>query len=261
MDSKVVRTVWLSDVHLGSRACRVAMLLDFLRRTRCDTLYLVGDIVDLESLRRSFFWPTTHTEVLRVLLKKSQEGTRVLYIPGNHDDDLRALIGLELGAIEVLGRAIHTTSQGKRLLVLHGDEFDEVIKHGAALSAVVGAVAYRSLLCLNRFVHWLHELAGRPYWSLAQHVKSRVGKAQRYIESFQHASLKAAAAAGVDGIVCGHIHKADLLTRDGLTYCNDGDWVESCTALVEQPSGELALVTWRPQVSAASIAQPLRDAA
>jgi len=174
---------------------------------------------------------------------------------------LRALIGLELGGIEVLGRAIHTTSLGKRLLVLHGDEFDEVIKHGAALAAVAGAVAYRTLLCLNRFVHWLHELTRRPYWSLAQHVKSRVGKAQRYIESFQQASLKAAAAAGVDGIVCGHIHKADLLERDGLTYCNDGDWVESCTALVEQPSGELALVTWRPQVSVASIAQPLRDAA
>ncbi len=260
MDSTVFKTIWLSDVHLGSRACRVAMLLDFLHRTRCETLYLVGDIVDLKSLRRSFFWPTTHTEVLRVLLRKSQEGTRVVYIPGNHDDDLRALIGVRFGSIEVLGRAVHTTSQGKRLLVLHGDEFDAVIKHGA-LGAVAGAAAYRALLWLNRFVHWLHELTRRPYWSLAQHVKSRVGKAQRYIESFQLASLKAAAAAGVDGIVCGHIHKADLVTRDGLTYCNDGDWVESCTALVEQPSGDLALVTWRPRVSVAAIAQPLRDAA
>jgi UDP-2,3-diacylglucosamine pyrophosphatase LpxH len=260
MDGTAFKTVWLSDVHLGSRACRVAMLLDFLRQTRCETLYLVGDIVDLENLRRSFFWPTSHTEVVRLLLKKSQEGTRVVYIPGNHDDDLRALVGQRFAGIEVLGRAIHTTSQGKRLLVLHGDEFDAVIRHNA-LSAVAGAVAYRTLLCLNRFVHWLHELAGRPYWSLAQHVKSRVGKAQRYIESFQHESLKAAAAAGVDGIVCGHIHKADLLTRDGLTYCNDGDWVESCTALVEHACGELALVTWRPQVSVAAIAQPLRDAA
>jgi UDP-2,3-diacylglucosamine pyrophosphatase LpxH len=260
MDNTAYKAIWLSDVHLGSRACRVAMLLDFLHRTHCETLYLVGDIVDLERLRQSFFWPTTHTEVLRVLLRKSQEGTRVVYIPGNHDDDLRALIGLRFGGIEVLGRAIHTTAAGKRLLVLHGDEFDEMIKHGA-LAAVAGAVAYRSLLFLNRFVHWLHELAGRPYWSLAQHVKSRVGKAQRYIESFQQASLKAAAAAGVDGIVCGHIHKADVFVRDGLIYCNDGDWVESCTALVEPPSGELALVTWRPQVAVAAIAQPLRDAA
>jgi UDP-2,3-diacylglucosamine pyrophosphatase LpxH len=260
MDSTVFRTVWLSDVHLGSRACRVAMLLDFLQRTRCETLYLVGDIVDLEGLRRSFYWPPAHTEVLRLLLRKSQEGARVVYIPGNHDDDLRVLIGQRVAGVEILARAIHTTSQGKRLLVLHGDEFDAVIKHGA-LSAVAGAAAYRTLLCLNRFVHWLHELVGRPYWSLAQHVKSRIGKAQRYIESFQQASLKAAAAAGVDGIVCGHIHKADLLTRDGLTYCNDGDWVESCTALVEHSSGELALLTWRPQAAVAASAQPLRDAA
>jgi len=260
MDDTVFKTVWLSDVHLGSRACRVAMLLDFFGRTRCETLYLVGDIVDLQSLRRSFYWPTTHTEVLRTLLEKSQDGTRVVYIPGNHDDDLRALIGVRFGGIEVLGRAIHTTVHGKRLLVLHGDEFDGVIKH-SALAVFAGAVAYRTLLGLNRFVHCVHELLGRPYWSLAQHVKSRLGKAQRYIESFQQASLKAAAAAEVDGIVCGHIHKADLFERDGLTYCNDGDWVESCTALVERASGELALVTWRPQVSVAAIAEPLRDAA
>jgi UDP-2,3-diacylglucosamine pyrophosphatase LpxH len=260
MSDTAFKTIWLSDVHLGSRACRVGMLLDFLRRTRCETLYLVGDIIDLENLRRSFFWPATHTEVLRTLLKKGQDGTRVVYVPGNHDDDLRALVGTRIGGVEVLDRAIHTTALGKRLLVLHGDEFDSVIRHGA-LADVAGSVAYRSLLCLNRFVHWLHELAGQPYWSLAQHVKGRIGKAQRYIESFQRASLKAAAAAQVDGIVCGHIHKADLVERDGLTYCNDGDWVESCTAMVEHLSGELALVTWRPQASAAAIEQPLRDAA
>ena len=124
------KTIWLSDVHLGSRACRETLLLDFLRSTRCETLYLVGDIIDLESLRSSFFWPTSHTEVLSVLLKKSQEGTRVIYIPGNHDDDMRALIGLRIGNIEVLGRCIHTTGAGRRLLVLHGDEFDGVIQHG-----------------------------------------------------------------------------------------------------------------------------------
>ena len=187
------KTVWVSDVHLGSRACRVQLLLDFLRQTRCETLYLVGDIIDLESLRESFFWPTTHTEVLRVLLKKSQEGTRVVYIPGNHDDDMRALIGTRIGNVEVLGRCIHTTAAGKRLLVLHGDEFDAVIKHGF-LSALVGSVAYRSLLSLNRFVHWLHELSGRPYWSLAQHIKTKIGSAQRYIATFRQASLQAAAA-------------------------------------------------------------------
>jgi len=254
------KTVWLSDVHLGSRACRVQLLLDFLRQTRCDTLYLVGDIIDLESLRESFFWPTAHTEVLRVLLKKSQEGTRVVYIPGNHDDDMRALVGTRIGNVEVLGRCIHTTAAGKRLLVLHGDEFDAVIKHGF-LSALGGSVAYRSLLSLNRFVHWLHELSGRPYWSLAQHIKTKIGSAQRYIATFRQASLQAAEAAGVDGIVCGHIHRAELVERDGLVYCNDGDWVESCTALVERMDGALDLLTWRSQAAIAPVGQPLRDAA
>ena len=254
------KTIWLSDVHLGSRACRVQLLLDFLRETRCDTLYLVGDIIDLESLRKSFFWPTSHTEVLRVLLKKSQEGTRVVYIPGNHDDDMRALIGTRIGNVEVLGRCIHTTAAGQRLLVLHGDEFDALMKHGF-LAVLLGAVAYRTLLGLNRFVHWLHELSGRPYWSLAQHVKTKMGSAQRYIATFRNASLQAAEAAQVDGIVCGHIHKAELVERDGLVYCNDGDWVESCTALVERPGGELELLTWPTQAALAPVAQPLRDAA
>jgi UDP-2,3-diacylglucosamine pyrophosphatase LpxH len=254
------KTVWLSDVHLGSRACRVQLLLDFLRQSRCETLYLVGDIIDLQSLRRSFFWPTSHTEVLRALLKKSQEGTRVVYIPGNHDDDMRALIGTRIGNVEVLGRCIHTTAAGKRLLVLHGDEFDALLKHNF-LSVLAGAVVYRGLLCLNRFVHWLHDLSGRPYWSLAQHVKGKVGGAQRYIATFRQASLHAAEAAGVDGIVCGHIHKAELVEHDGLTYCNDGDWVESCTALVERRDGELELVTWRTQGALAPVAEPLRDAA
>ena len=254
------KTIWLSDVHLGSRACRVQLLLDFLRETRCDTLYLVGDIIDLESLRKSFFWPTSHTEVLRVLLKKSQEGTRVVYIPGNHDDDMRALIGTRIGNVEVLGRCIHTTAAGQRLLVLHGDEFDALMKHHF-LAALLGAVAYRTLLGLNRFVHWLHELSGRPYWSLAQHVKTKMGSAQRYIATFRNASLQAAEAAQVDGIVCGHIHKAELVERDGLVYCNDGDWVESCTALVERPGGELELLAWHTQAALAPVAQPLRDAA
>jgi UDP-2,3-diacylglucosamine pyrophosphatase LpxH len=254
------KTIWLSDVHLGTRACRVQLLLEFLRRTRCETLYLLGDIIDLESLRRSFFWPTSHTEVLRVLLQKSQEGTRVVYIPGNHDDDMRALIGTRIGGVEVLGRCVHTTAASRRLLVLHGDEFDALIEHDF-LSALVGAVAYRSLLGLNRLVHWLHELSGRPYWSLAQHVKTKIGGAQRYIATFRQASLQAAQAAGVDGIVCGHIHKAELVERDGLTYCNDGDWVESCTAVVERRDGELELLTWRTQAAVAAVGQPLRDAA
>ena len=253
MDSAIrgeaLRTVWLSDVHLGSRSCRVGLLLDFLRRTRCDVLYLVGDIIDLESLRRSFYWPASHTEVLQLLLKKSREGTRVVYIPGNHDDELRAFAGAKFGNIEVSRGEVHTTRAGRRLLVLHGDEFDGVVR-GKSLGVLLGGLACRTLLDLNRFVHWLHDLLGRPYWSLAQHVKARFGGTQRYVERFRHATLAAAREASVDGVVCGHIHMADLAEREGLLYCNDGDWVESCTALVENQAGELSLLRWRPTVAA-----------
>jgi UDP-2,3-diacylglucosamine pyrophosphatase LpxH len=252
MRTDALRTVWLSDIHLGSRACRVGLLLDFLRQTDCELLYLVGDIIDLESLRRSFYWPASHGEVLRLLLKKSREGTRVVYIPGNHDDDLRALAGVKVGNIEVLLQAIHTTRAGRRLLVLHGDQFDAVVR-GRSLGVFLGSFACRTLLSLNRFVHWLHDLSGRPYWSLAQHVKSRFGGAARYVERFRSATLVAAREAGVDGVVCGHIHKADLVEADGLLYYNDGDWVESCTALVEDQAGELSLLKWRPSVAAVAI--------
>ena len=248
MPGAPVRTVWLSDVHLGSPACRVRLLLDFLKRTRCELLYLVGDIIDLESLRRDFYWPSSHTEVLKVLLEKSLQGTRVINIPGNHDDELRSLEGAKFGNIEVARDAIHTTRAGRRLLVLHGDQFDAVVR-GKSLGVLLGGFACRSLLTLNRFVHWLHDLAGRPYWSLAQHVKSRFNGARRYIERFRKATLHAAREAGVDGIVCGHIHMADLAEHDGILYCNDGDWVESCTALVEDQAGELSLLTWRPAVA------------
>jgi UDP-2,3-diacylglucosamine pyrophosphatase LpxH len=155
---------------------------------------------------------------------------------------------------------VHTTRAGLRLLVLHGDEFDSVIKCGA-LAVICGGAAYQSLLALNRLVHWINELLGRPYWSLAQHVKSRIGKAMRYVDKFQRASLRAAAEGGFDGVVCGHIHKADVVERDGLLYCNDGDWVESCTALVEDLHGEIKLINWRPAVTAEPLAVPLRDAA
>jgi len=252
MHTETLRAVWLSDVHLGSRACRVGLLLDFLRQTNSEILYLVGDIIDLESLRRTFYWPASHNEVLRMLLKKSQEGTKIVYIPGNHDDDLRAFAGVTFGNIEVLQQAIHTTRAGKRLLVLHGDQFDAIVR-GRSLGVLLGGFACRTLLSMNRFVHWLHDLIDRPYWSLAQHVKSRFGGAKRYVDRFRCATLVAAREAGVDGVVCGHIHKADKVELDGLLYCNDGDWVESCTALVEDQVGELSLLKWRPSVAAVAI--------
>jgi UDP-2,3-diacylglucosamine pyrophosphatase LpxH len=248
---QALRTVWLSDIHLGSRECRVNLLLDFLRHTRCEQLYLVGDIIDLEHLRQEFYWPESHTEALRLLLKKSEEGTRVVYLPGNHDYDLHALAGTKLGNIEIAAQTIHTMRDGRRLLVTHGDQFDAIVRT-ASLGVWLGGFACRRLLTLNRFVHWLHDLLNLPYWSLAQHLKSRFPGAQRYIERYQNATLAAAREYQVDGVVCGHIHRADMRTVDGLLYCNDGDWVESCTALVESTSGELSLMRWRP--TAATIA-------
>ena len=252
---QALRTVWLSDVHLGSRECRASLLLDFLRHTHCEQIYLVGDIIDLEHLRKDFYWPASHTEALRLLLKKSQEGTRIVYLPGNHDHDLHAMAGVKFGNIEIASQAIHTTRDGRRLLVTHGDQFDAVVRR-PSLGVWLGGFACRRLLTLNRFSHWLHDLLDLPYWSLAQHVKARFAGAQRYIERFQQATLAAARSAGLDGVICGHIHRADLRTVDGLTYCNDGDWVESCTALVETMAGELSLLRWRP--TAATIAARIR---
>ncbi len=249
MHMDALRTVWLSDVHLGSRSCRATLVLDFLRRTRCEVLYLVGDIIDLESLRQDFYWPDSHSEVLRTILQKSFDGTRVIYIPGNHDEELRRFVGRTFGNIEVVAESVHTTAAGKRLLVLHGDRFDNVVR-GRGLGVAIGAQACRTLLDLNRFVHWLHEVSGRPYWSLAQRVKSSFGFVHRYVERFRRATVQAAREAGLDGVICGHIHRAELADVDGLIYCNDGDWVESCTALVEDRAGNLSLITWRPTVRA-----------
>ena len=254
------RTIWLSDVHLGSRACRVKLLLDFLRNNDCEQLYLVGDIIDIESLRRSFFWPESHAEVLQLILQKSNAGTRVVYIPGNHDDDLRSLVGVTFGNIEVAQNAVHTTRTGLKLLVMHGDEFDSVIKCGPFRTAI-GGMACRMLLRLNRLVHWIHDLFGLPYWSLAQHVKLRVGKAVRYVDTFRHACISAAKEAGMDGVICGHIHRADLRQCEGVLYCNDGDWVESCTVIAEDQRGALSLLRCSQSAAPEGLDLPLRDAA
>lgn len=257
------RTIWLSDVHLGSRACRVDLLLDFLHHNDCDLLYLVGDIVDVERMRRRFYWPGRHTDVLRKILQKARNGTRVVYVPGNHDDDFRAFAGTHLGPIEVARELIHTTADGKRMLVIHGDEFDSALKCGP-LAAIVGSIGYGLLLTLNRLNHRINDLLGRPYWSLARAVKMRIGKASRYVRAFEDACIAAARDAGFDGVVCGHIHKADVIERDGVSYCNDGDWVESCTALVESRTGEITLRHWATEVGRranGTVPVPLRDAA
>ena len=263
------RTIWLSDTHLGSRACRIDLLLDFLERNRAEQLYLVGDIIDVRRLRRSFYWPKSHTVALERILAMARAGTRVIYVPGNHDEDFRAMTGLLLGPVEVHREIVHCTAGGKRLLVLHGDCFDSAIR-SSALMALLGGAGYGLLLGLNRLGHAFNALFRRPYWSLAQAVKMRIGHAAEYVERFQTACLHAAREAGVDGVICGHIHRAALVERDGLVYCNDGDWVESCTALVESAEGELSLLHWgqpaavpAPAVVPAVVTEPLpiRDAA
>jgi UDP-2,3-diacylglucosamine pyrophosphatase LpxH len=256
------RSIWLSDIHLGSKACRIDLLLDFLKHNHCEQLYLVGDIIDMQRMRNRFYWPKSHTEALQHILAMARAGTRVVYVPGNHDDDFRVMAGSHLGPVEVHRETIHEMADGRRLLVLHGDEFDSTLR-SSALASLIGCAGYGLLLGLNRFSHRINALLGRPYWSLAQSVKMRIGQAAKYVARFQTACLQAAREAGLDGVVCGHIHRADLVERDGLVYCNDGDWVESCTALTENDRGKLELIHWgqSAEANAAPVHIPLRDAA
>lgn len=237
------RSVFISDVHLGFRGCSAAFLLDFLRSIQTENLYLVGDIIDLWSLKKSFYWPPSHDEVVRTILAMAKRGTRVVYIPGNHDHLLREFDGLKFGNLEIHREVIHENADGKRLLVLHGDEFDAVIKASPWLEEL-GNHAYDFTLMLNRGVNYLRRLIGYNYWSLAAFLKLRVGNAARYIASFERALAHEARRRGVDGIICGHIHRARIAVIGQTLYCNDGDWVESCTTLTEDADGQLSLLRW-----------------
>jgi UDP-2,3-diacylglucosamine pyrophosphatase LpxH len=238
-----VRSAFISDVHLGTRDCRADLLLEFLERVHADELWLVGDIVDLWSLRRAIYWPALHAQVLRAIVAASRRGTRVRFVPGNHDEELRDFSGSELAGIEVLRRAEHVTAQGQRLLVLHGDEFDGAVQCGGLLSSV-GSQVYDWTLEVNRHFNALRGLLGYPYWSLAGYLKGKVGNAMQYVERFEQAAANAARREGYDGVICGHIHRAAMRDVSGVLYCNDGDWVESCSALIEDRNGRLAVWHW-----------------
>jgi UDP-2,3-diacylglucosamine pyrophosphatase LpxH len=240
------RTVFVSDVHLGFKGSSAEYLLDFLHSIETETLYLVGDIVDVWSLRKTFFWPQTHNDVVRKVLDMAQRGTRVVYIPGNHDEIFRDYDGLVFGDIEVRREAVHETADGRRMLVLHGDEFDGVIKLSPWLGHL-GCAAYAFALFLNRLVNGLRRHLGFPYWSLAAYLKHKVKKAVSYISRFEHALACEARRRGVDGMICGHIHRAEIAVIDGILYCNDGDWVESCTTLTEDADGRLEIIRWVQQ--------------
>lgn len=246
-----VRAVFISDLHLGTAGCQAEALIEFLKAYPSQSLYLVGDIIDGWQLRRRWYWPQAHNDVVQKLLRRARKGCRVVYVPGNHDEFARGFIGHQFGGIEVLDEAVHTTKLGKKLWVTHGDYFDGVIQCAKWL-AYVGDNLYEFTLRLNRYLnHWRAKL-GLPYWSLSAFLKHKVKSALNYVTDFERAVAREARARGYHGVVCGHIHRAEMRDIDGVLYCNDGDWVESLTALVEHHDGRLEIVHWVPSVNATS---------
>ncbi|MEG3088000.1 UDP-2,3-diacylglucosamine diphosphatase [Sphingomonas sp. PB4P5] len=246
------RTIWISDVHLGTRGCNAEMLIDFLDHVDSDTLYLVGDIIDGWRLRKKFYWPVAHNDVVWRLLKRARRGTRVVYIPGNHDEVFRQFAGLDFGGVEIRRQAIHHTADGRALLVLHGDEFDAITLAHRWL-AHVGDAAYNLLMALNRGLNAYRRFFNLPYWSLSKHAKAKVKKSVEFISNYEEVVAQAAAHRGVDGVVCGHIHTAEYRDIDGIEYYNDGDWVEGCTALVEHFDGRMELLHWADEIAARAV--------
>jgi len=238
-----VHAVWLSDIHLGYKDCKAKYLLDFLDHIETKYLYLVGDIVDVWSLSRQFHWPAEHSQVVRKLIKMAKEGVNITYVPGNHDSTFREYCGEAFGAIQMARQTLHVTQLGKRMLVTHGDEFDELIRFSRFIS-IIGDTAYDFLLFVTRYNNYFRKQFGYGYWSLATHIKGRLANAKQAISLFETAALDRAKREGYDGIVCGHIHHPNVVERDGVIYCNDGDWVESCTTLVEKNDGVLELWHW-----------------
>jgi UDP-2,3-diacylglucosamine pyrophosphatase LpxH len=237
------RAVFISDIHLGTRACRSDFLADFLRRISCEQLYLVGDIVDGWRLRRSWYWNLAHDEVTRLVVRHARNGAAVTYIPGNHDEVLRNWLGLEVAGIRLAGEAEHVTADGLRLLVVHGDAFDSVVRYARVL-AILGDQAYTAALVVNRWFNAVRRRLGYPYWSLSAWAKRQVKEAVKAIDRFESALADEARRRGFDGVVCGHIHHAEMREIEGILYINDGDWVESCTAVVEHHDGRLELLDW-----------------
>ncbi|UZD65920.1 UDP-2,3-diacylglucosamine diphosphatase [Marinobacter sp. AN1] len=240
------RSVFISDVHLGTADCQAEYLLDFLEQVHCDTLYLVGDIVDLIAMQRRVHLSPAHGAVIQKLLSIAAGDTRVIYVPGNHDEFLRRFCGQTVAGVELHQKVVHTTADGRRFMVCHGDQFDQVVRC-SPLMLLVGDRAHGLMLRLNRWFNAWRRLQGKPYWSLAAWIKGRIGSARTFIRRFELAALTAAEKGHYDGFICGHIHSAGFLRSPEGLYCNDGDWVEHCTALVEQADGQLQLLHWSEQ--------------
>jgi UDP-2,3-diacylglucosamine pyrophosphatase LpxH len=263
-----VRTLFLSDIHLGTRGCQADKLLDFMRHYDADTVYLVGDIVDGWQLKFGWYWPQTHNDIVQKLLRKARKGSRLYYIPGNHDEFLRDYYGTHFGGVEVLEDAIHVAADGKRYLVIHGDLFDVVIRHARWL-ALLGNHAYDTAIWLNTYFNAIRRAFGLTYWSLSQWAKLKVKNAVNFIGEYERALAAEARRRGVDGVICGHIHHAVISDKSGLRYINCGDWVESCTAVVEDLDGSFEVVHWtsrgqtleEPEEAAATLPPKLTVAA
>jgi UDP-2,3-diacylglucosamine pyrophosphatase LpxH len=242
------RAIFLSDIHLGTRGCQAEMLLDFLKKNESEYLYLVGDIVDGWRLKRWWYWPRAHNDVVQKIMRKARKGTNVIYIPGNHDEAARQYCQLTFGDVRVEEEWIHETPDGKKLLVIHGDQFDGIVRYAKWL-AILGDWAYTVALRINTTFNWARRKLGLNYWSLSAYLKHKVKNAVQFIADFEDAVAGEARRRGVDGVVCGHIHHPEIRDIDGILYCNDGDWVESCTALVEDFDGRLRIVHWAEEVA------------
>lgn len=247
------RAVFISDVHLGTRTAQADALLDFLRTVDADTFYLVGDIVDFWRVRRGPHWPQAHNDVLQKLLRKVRKGSRVVFIPGNHDEGLRDFCGMHFGGIEIQQNCVHLTATGKRYIIMHGDEFDIVVRNAKWL-AFLGDRGYEAALWLNNPLNWVRRHLGLGYWSFSAYLKNRVKKAVAFIGAYEEAVAGEARRHGADGIICGHIHHAADRQIGDVHYLNCGDWVESCTAIVESRAGELRLIHWDADIAWTSAA-------
>jgi UDP-2,3-diacylglucosamine pyrophosphatase LpxH len=237
------RTLFISDIHLGTKGCQAELLLDFLRWHDADLIYLVGDIVDAWRLKSGWYWPQTHNDVVQKLLRKARKGTRIVYIPGNHDEFLRDFPGHHFGGVEVVEEAIHEAADGRRYLVMHGDRFDVVVRHARWL-ALLGDWAYVTALAVNTVLNVVRRRLGLTYWSLSAWAKLKVKNAVSFIGQFEETLAREARRLNCDGVVCGHIHHAAKRDLDGIAYVNTGDWVESCTAAIEHHDGRIEIVRW-----------------
>lgn len=262
------RALFISDVHLGKRGCQADLLIDFLKYHDAETFYLVGDIIDGWALKSGWYWPQLHNDVVQKLLRKVRKGSRMIYLPGNHDEFARGYIGMTFGGVEVMDSAIHETADGKRLLVTHGDQFDIVVTHARWL-ALLGDWAYEAALFSNYWFNRIRRSLGFPYWSFSAWAKLKVKDAVNFIGAFETQLADEARRQGAHGVVCGHIHHSAIRDIDGITYVNTGDFVESCTAVAEHFDGRLEILCWqakgheqiRPAVGDASVGASARAAA